>query len=70
MALSPAGIYEFISYLHFHPYIQLWTCWLCITFNSSPPGQNGRRLADGIFEIIYMNEKFCILIQNLTEACS
>ena len=31
--------------------------------NSSPPGQNGRCLADDIFKCIFMNEKFCILIK-------
>ena len=31
--------------------------------NSSPPGQNGRHFADGIFKCIFMNEKFCILIK-------
>ena len=31
--------------------------------NSSPPGQNGRHFADGIFRCIFMNEKFCILIE-------
>ena len=32
--------------------------------NSSPPGQNGRHFADGIFKCIFVNEKFCILIEN------
>ena len=31
--------------------------------NSSPPGQYGRHFADNIFRCIFMNEKFCILIQ-------
>ena len=31
--------------------------------NSSPPGQNGRHLADDIFRSIFVNEKFCILIR-------
>ena len=31
--------------------------------NSSPPGQNGRHLADQIFRCIFVNEKFCILIE-------
>ena len=31
-------------------------------FNSSPPGQNGRHFADGIFKWISMNEKFCTLV--------
>ena len=31
-------------------------------FNSSPPGQNGRHLADDIFRCIFVNEKFCLLI--------
>ena len=31
--------------------------------NSSLPGQNGRHFADDIFECIFMNEKFFILIQ-------
>ena len=30
--------------------------------NSSPPGQNGRYFADGIFRCVFVNEKFCILI--------
>ena len=33
------------------------------TFNSSPPGQNGRYVADDIFKCIYMNENFSILIR-------
>ena len=31
--------------------------------NSSPPGQNGCHFADNIFQCIFMNEKFWILIQ-------
>ena len=31
--------------------------------NSSPPEQNDRHLADDILKCIFMNEKFCILIQ-------
>ena len=31
--------------------------------NSSPPGQNGRHVADNIFRYIVVNEKFCILIK-------
>ena len=31
--------------------------------NSSPPGQNGRHFAGNIFRCIFVNEKFCILIQ-------
>ena len=34
-----------------------------VGLNSSPPGQNGRRLADDNFKCIFMNGKFCILIQ-------
>ena len=33
------------------------------TFNSSPPGQNGRHFADGIFICIFLNDKFYILIK-------
>ena len=32
-------------------------------FNSSPPGQNGRHIADGSFKRIFMNEKICISIR-------
>ena len=32
------------------------------SFNSSPPGQNGRHFPDDIFKCIFLNEKFCILI--------
>ena len=32
-------------------------------FNSSPPGQNGRHLADDIFKCTFVNEKFCTLIK-------
>ena len=32
-------------------------------FNSSPPGQNGRHFTDDIFSCIFVNEKFCILIE-------
>ena len=31
--------------------------------NSSPPGQNGRHLADDIFRFIFVNENFYILIK-------
>ena len=31
--------------------------------NSSPPGQNGRHFTDYIFRCIFVNEKFCMLIQ-------
>ena len=34
------------------------------SLNSSPPGQNGRHFADGIFRCIFVNEKFCILIKS------
>ena len=30
--------------------------------NLFPPGQNGRHFADDIFRWIFVNEKFCILI--------
>ena len=33
------------------------------TFNSSPPERNGRHFADDIFRCIFVNEKFCLLIQ-------
>ena len=36
---------------------------LCGVLNSSTPGQNGRHILDDIFKCIFMNEKFCILIQ-------
>ena len=32
-------------------------------FNSSSPGQNGRHFQDDILKCIWMNGKFCILIQ-------
>ena len=31
--------------------------------NSSLPGQNGHQFADDIFGYIFVNEKFCILIE-------
>ena len=34
-------------------------------FNSSPPGQNGRHLTDGVFRCIFVNEKFYILTKIL-----
>ena len=34
-----------------------------VSLNTSPPGQNGRHFADGIFRCIFVNEKFCILIK-------
>ena len=34
-----------------------------LSFNSSPPGQNGRHFAAAIFKCISMNEKFCIFIR-------
>ena len=35
----------------------------CPVFNSFPPGQHGRHFADYIFRLIFVNEKFCILIK-------
>ena len=35
-----------------------------LSINSSPPGQNGRNLADDVFKCNFVNEKFCIAIQN------
>ena len=32
------------------------------TVDSSPPGQNGHHLADGIFRCIFVNEKFGVFI--------
>ena len=32
-------------------------------FNTSPPGQNSCHFADNIFRCIFVNEKFCILIE-------
>ena len=40
-----------------------WGPLLLVQINSSPPGQYGRHFADYIFKCIFMNEKFCILIQ-------
>ena len=37
--------------------------YITVTFNSSPPGQNGRDFTDDIFNCIFVNEKFCILIK-------
>ena len=34
-----------------------------IRINSCPPGQNGRHFSDEIFSRIFVNEKFCILIE-------
>ena len=36
-----------------------------VILNSSPPGQNGRHVADDIFRCIFANETFCILIKIL-----
>ena len=33
------------------------------SFNSSPPGQNGRHFTDNIFNYIFMNENIIILMQ-------
>ena len=33
-----------------------------LSLESSPPRQNGRRFADDVFNCIFVNEKFCILI--------
>ena len=37
--------------------------YLCVHFNASPSGQNGRHFTDDIFKCVFLNEKFCILIQ-------
>ena len=39
-----------------YPYSSGW-------FNSSPPGQNGSHFENDIFTCIFVNEKFCILIE-------
>ena len=36
---------------------------LVVDFNPSPPGQNGRHLADDIFRCIFVNEKICFFIK-------
>ena len=41
--------------LHFNAALQL--------LNSSPPGHNGRHIANNVFKCIFINEKFCILKQ-------
>ena len=45
------------------PAVYVWILGLITPVNSSPPGQNGRHLADDIFRCIFVNEKFCILIK-------
>ena len=40
-----------------------WHVLMLFIFNSSPPGQNGRRFADDVFKCIFVNEKICILIE-------
>ena len=42
-----------------------FTIFIGAYFSSSQPGQNGRYLADDIFQCIFMNENFCIAIQIL-----
>ena len=44
-----------------HGYLNSWESLPLI--NSSPPGQNGRHVADDVFKCIFLNEKFCILIR-------
>ena len=34
-----------------------------IIIKSSPPEQSGRYFTDGIFRCIFMNKKFCVLIE-------
>ena len=46
------------SSMHDIEYITRFHC-----VNSSSPGQNGRHFPDDIFKCVFMNEKFCILIQ-------
>ena len=36
---------------------------MIVHLNSSPPGQNGRLLADNIFKLIFLNENDRILIK-------
>ena len=53
------------SLWHVSNYTARWMegwCLYCF-INSSPPGQNGCHFTDGIFKCIFINEKFCILIQ-------
>ena len=39
-----------------------WVLLFSISFNSSPPGQDGRHIADDTFNCIFVIEKFCIKI--------
>ena len=54
---------------HYHTYhgCEMVLPWKTPAFkiwvNSSPPGKNARHFPDDIFKCIFMNEKFCILIQ-------
>ena len=36
---------------------------IAVMLTRSPPGQNGHHFANDSFECIFMNEKFCILIE-------
>ena len=55
---------------HFYPevsfrYDKIWSVMSFINppVNSFPPWQNGRHFTDNLFRCIFVNEKFCILIQ-------
>ena len=45
-------------------YILYFLIWIQLTsLNSSTPGQNGRRFADGIFRCIFSNETLCVFMK-------
>ena len=46
----------------FNDSVSITVCYLS-HFNSSPPGQSSSHFADNIVNCIFINEKFCILIQ-------
>ena len=46
-----------------HKHTMSWASLPGKHINSSPPGQNGRHFADDAFRCIFVNEKFCILIE-------
>ena len=60
-----ANILEGLANVGISPLIQSLSgiSFYSVLLTQFPPGQNGHRFADDIFWCIFVNEKFCILIE-------
>ena len=56
------NFYSTITFDMIHAKLLLTHKKMFTSISTSPPGQNGRHVADDIFRCIFVNEKLCILI--------